>query len=52
MFAVAATNAYRGRNVVERAVCRLTSWRAIATRCGEHVQTYRTGLVLTAIVLF
>jgi transposase len=46
------TAAYRGRNVVERAFCRLKSWRGIATRYDKHARTYRAGLVLAAIVLF
>ena len=46
------TAAYRGRNVVERAFCRLKNWRGIATRYDKHARTYRAGLVLAAIVLF
>ena len=46
------SDAYRGRNVVERAFGRLKSWRAIATRYDKHARTYRAGLVLAAIVLF
>lgn len=44
--------AYRGRNVVERAFARLKHWRAIATRYDKHARTYRAGLVLAAIVMF
>jgi transposase len=46
------SDAYRGRNVVERAFGRLKSWRGIATRYDKHARTYRAGLVLAAIVLF
>jgi transposase len=44
--------AYRGRNVVERAFGRLKGWRAIATRFDKHARNYRAGIVLAAIVLF
>ncbi len=44
--------AYRGRNVVERAFCRLKSWRGIATRYDKHARNYRAALVLAAIILF
>ena len=44
--------ASRGRNVVERALCRLKNWRVIATRYDKHARNYRAGLVLAAIVLF
>jgi transposase len=44
--------AYRGRNFVERALCRLKNPRGIATRYDKHARNYRAGLVLAAIVLF
>lgn len=44
--------AYRGRNVVERAFGRLKGWRAIATRYDKHARNYRAGIVLGAIVMF
>lgn len=43
--------AYRGRNVVERAFCRLKGWRGIATRYDKTARNYRAGIVLAAIVL-
>ena len=44
--------AYRGRNVIERAFGRLKQWRAIATRYDKHARNYRAGIVLGAIVMF
>ena len=44
--------AYRGRNVVERAFGRLKQWRAVATRYDKHARNYRAGIVLAAIVMF
>ena len=45
-------DAYKGRNVVERAFGRLKSWRAVATRYDKHARNYRAGIVLAAIVMF
>ena len=45
-------NAYRGRNVVERAFNHVKNWRALATRYDKHANIYRGGLVLAAIVLW
>jgi transposase len=42
--------AYKGRNVVERAFNKLKNWRAIATRYDKHAINYRAGVVLGAIV--
>jgi transposase len=44
--------AYKGRNVVERAFGRLKQWRGIATRYDKHARNYRAGIVLGDIVLF
>ena len=44
--------AYRDRNVVERAFNRLKGWRAIATRYDKHARNYRAGLIVACIVLF
>ena len=44
--------AYRGRNVIERAFGRLKQWRGIATRYDKHARNYRAGIVLGAIVVF
>lgn len=44
--------AYRDRNVVERAFNRLKGWRALATRYDKHARNYRAGLIVACIVLF
>lgn len=44
--------AYKGRNVVERAFNQLKQWRALATRYDKHALIYRGGLVLGSIVLW
>ena len=44
--------AYRGRNVVERAFNQLKKWRGLATRYDKHVLTYRGGVVLAAALLW
>ncbi len=45
-------DAYRGRNVIERAFNRIKNWRALATRCDKHATTYRGGLVLASLLLW
>lgn len=42
--------AYAGRNVVERRFSLAKQWRGIATRYDKHAITYRTGVVLCAVV--
>jgi transposase len=44
--------AYRGRNVVERAFNKLKNWRAIPTRYDKHAINYGAGVVLGAVVLW
>lgn len=44
--------AYRDRNVVERAINRLKSWRGIATRYDKHARNYRAGIIIASITLF
>jgi len=44
--------AYRDRNVVERAFNRLKGWRAIATRYDKNARNYRAGVILASIILF
>lgn len=46
------TNAYRGRNVVERSFNSFKDWRGIATRYDKLALTYRGGVVLRAITLW
>ena len=43
-------DAYRGRNVVERAFNTCKNWRALATRYDKYAVTYRGGVVLAAIL--
>ncbi len=44
------TEAYRGRNVVERRFCHLKQWRALATRYDKLALTYRAAVVLNAVI--
>ena len=46
------SDAYRGRNVIERAFNRLKNWRAVATRYDKHAAIYRGGLILAAVLLW
>ena len=41
-------DAYRGRNVIERAFNRCKHWRGLATRYDKHAVVYRGALVLAA----
>ncbi len=45
-------DAYRNRNVIERAFNRLKQWRALATRYDKHATIYRGGLVVAALLLW
>ena len=45
-------NAYRGRNVIERAFNGFKHWRGLATRYDKHAVVYRGGLVLAAALLW
>ena len=44
--------AYKGRNVVERAFNKLKQWPGLATRYDKHALIYRDGKVLASIVLW
>ena len=44
--------AYKGRNVAERAFNKLKDWRGLATRYDKHALIYRGGMVLASIVLW
>lgn len=41
--------AYRGRNVIERAFCRLKDWRRLATRYDKLARNFAATVVLAAI---
>jgi transposase len=45
-------DAYKNRNVVERAFNRIKNWRGLATRYDKHAAIYRGGVVLASIVLW
>jgi transposase len=45
-------NAYRGRNVIERAFNGFKYWRGLATRYDKHATVYRGALVLAAALLW
>lgn len=42
--------AYRSRNVIERAFCRLKDWRGIATRYDKTARNFLAGLSLAIAV--
>lgn len=42
--------AYKGRNVVERAFNLMKHWRGLATRYDQLAVTYRAGVVIAAIL--
>ncbi|MCX4098510.1 IS5 family transposase [Nocardia sp. alder85J] len=42
--------AYKGRNVVERAFNKAKQWRAVATRYDKLALTYRAGVVMALVV--
>ncbi len=41
--------AYRGRNVIERAFCHLKDWRRIATRYDKLARNFAASVILAAI---
>lgn len=45
-------NAYRGRNVIERAFNGFKHWRGLATRYDKHATVYRGALVLAAALFW
>jgi transposase len=45
-------NAYRGRDVIERAFNGFKHWRDFATRYDKHAVVYRGGLVLAAALIW
>ena len=42
--------AYRQRNLIERAFCRLKDWRAIATRYDKTARNFIAGICLVLAV--
>ncbi|MFH9956058.1 IS5 family transposase [Streptomyces roseolus] len=46
------TQAYRGRNVVERCFARLKQFRAVATRFDKLAARYRAGVLIASLVLW
>lgn len=42
--------AYRQRNIIERAFCRLKDWRAIATRYDKTARNFLAGICLAAAI--
>ena len=43
--------AYRARNLIERAFCRLKDWRAIATRYDKTARNFLAGICLAIAVM-
>lgn len=43
---------YRGRNAVERTICRLKDWRRIATRYDRLAVNFAAAVYLAAIVCY
>ncbi len=46
------TQAYKGRNVIERCINRLKDFRAVATRYDKRGRNYRAGVLLASIILW
>ena len=46
------TDAYKGRNVVERAFNHFKQWRGLATRYDKHAMIYRGAAVLRSILIW
>ena len=46
------TEAYRGRNVVERCVNRLKQWRAVATRYEKRAANYRAMVLIASLMIW
>lgn len=43
--------AYRDRNLIERAFCRLKDWRGIATRYDKTARNFLAGICLAVAVI-
>jgi len=44
--------AYRQRNIIERAFCRIKDWRAVATRYDKTARNFIAGICLVAAITF
>ncbi len=44
-------HAYKARNLIERAFCRLKNWRAIATRYDKTARNFLAGICLAVTVI-
>lgn len=44
--------AYRNRNRIERAFCRLKDWRRIATRYDKLAQNFASAVAIAAIIIW
>lgn len=44
--------AYRARNVIERAFCRLKDWRRLATRYDKLAANFASAVAIAAIVIW
>ena len=44
--------AYRARNLIERAFCRLKDWRAIATRYDKLAANFASAVAIATILLW
>lgn len=45
-------NAYKQRNMIERAFCRLKDWRRVATRYDKLARNFHAAAVLAAIIIW
>jgi transposase len=45
-------NAYKRRNMIERAFCRLKDWRRVATRYDKLARNFHAAAVLAAIIIW
>ena len=44
--------AYKLRNLIERAFCRIKDWRRVATRYDKLARNYAAGVQIAIIVLW
>lgn len=44
--------AYIGRNLIERAFCRLKDWRRIATRYDKLARNFESAVAIAAVILW